>query len=315
MSTYSIGVGDFNVHLYSKKIASWAQDDWQISNRLTLNLGLRYDLELGAFANNVSLPPFQQAGRPADKTNFQPRLGFNYKVNDKTVLRGGSGLYYGDALGADQSFATGQPADRRDQLHQRRPAGLRREPDERPAVADLRSAGPITRLSAPSQHGAPQTSPGLRRVSRATSRNLSGCRSTSTCRARSRPPLASSGRSATSQRSRPTTSTSKGTHEKDVVDNINLTFDPATGVNLPFANRATRPFPDWGVVSMNTHLGRSAYHALQTSVNKRFSNHWQGVGDLHAVGPLERRHEAVQRPRADHLRDGSRPGRRVGLLG
>ena len=28
--TYSIGVGDFNVHLYSKKIASWAQDDWQI---------------------------------------------------------------------------------------------------------------------------------------------------------------------------------------------------------------------------------------------------------------------------------------------
>ena len=29
--SYSIGVGDFNVHLYSKKVASWAQDDWQIS--------------------------------------------------------------------------------------------------------------------------------------------------------------------------------------------------------------------------------------------------------------------------------------------
>ena len=29
VSTYSIGVGDFNVHLYSKKIASWAQDDWR----------------------------------------------------------------------------------------------------------------------------------------------------------------------------------------------------------------------------------------------------------------------------------------------
>jgi len=36
---YSIGVGDFDVHLYSKKIANWAQDDWQVTNNLTLNLG------------------------------------------------------------------------------------------------------------------------------------------------------------------------------------------------------------------------------------------------------------------------------------
>ena len=68
---------------------------------------------------------------------------------------------------------------------------------------------------------------------------------------------------------------SKGTHEKDVVDNINLKFDPATGANLPFANRANRPYPDWGVVSMNAHLGRSAYHAVQTGFTKRFSDHWQ----------------------------------------
>src|SRR5437773_1988228 len=105
--SYSIGVGDFNVHLYSKKIASWLQDDWQINSRLMLNLGLRYDLEMGVFANNVSVPPFQQAGRPNDTKNLQPRLGFAYKLNERTVLRGGSGLYYGDAIGADQSFATG----------------------------------------------------------------------------------------------------------------------------------------------------------------------------------------------------------------
>src|SRR5206468_1412718 len=46
-------------------------------------------------------------------------------------------------------------------------------------------------------------------------------------------------------------------------------------VNLPFATRANRPYPDWGVVSMNSHLARSAYHALQTGLTRRFSNRWQ----------------------------------------
>src|SRR5204862_5779989 len=56
---------------------------------------------------------------------------------------------------------------------------------------------------------------------------------------------------------------SKGSHEKDVVDNMNLLFDPNTGVNLNFATRGNRPFPDWGVVSMNSHLAHSACHELQ----------------------------------------------------
>src|SRR6185503_7432083 len=68
---------------------------------------------------------------------------------------------------------------------------------------------------------------------------------------------------------------SKGSNEKDVVENINLLFDERTGVNLPFANRANRPYPDWGVVSMNSHMARSAYHALQTGFTRRFTNRWQ----------------------------------------
>ena len=68
---------------------------------------------------------------------------------------------------------------------------------------------------------------------------------------------------------------SQGRDEKDVVDNINLAFNPATGVNYPVTDRARLPYPDWGVVSMNTHLGRSAYHGLQTGFTKRFSHRWQ----------------------------------------
>ena len=107
VSTYSIGLGDFDVHMVSQKVALWAQDDWQISENLTLNLGLRWDAALNAFANDIALPPFQEAGRPNEIDNIEPRVGFAWKVGERTVIRGGTGLYYGDALGADQSFATG----------------------------------------------------------------------------------------------------------------------------------------------------------------------------------------------------------------
>jgi hypothetical protein len=56
---------------------------------------------------------------------------------------------------------------------------------------------------------------------------------------------------------------------------VNLAYNPATGANYPFSDRARRPFPDWGVVTMNTHNGRSEYLALQTQLQKRFRDRWQ----------------------------------------
>jgi hypothetical protein len=263
--SYSIGVGDFNVHLYSKKFASWVQDDWQMNDRLTLNLGLRYDLEMGVFANNVTVLPFQQAGRPNDTKNIQPRLGFAYKLNDRTVVRGGSGLYYGDAIGADQSFATGNaqlvvinyPNDGRPDFAANptngQPLPTYEQAIQRFCYANNSAPGCLIRdlqefVGLPQYVHLPrtfQTSIGVQRQFGET--------------------IAVEADYVYS----------KGTHEKDVVDNINLNFNQATGANLPFANRANRPYPDWGIVSMNAHLGRSAYHALQTGMQKRFSKHWQ----------------------------------------
>jgi hypothetical protein len=263
--TYSIGVGDFNVHIYSKKIGAWLQDDWQMSNRLTLNLGLRYDLEIGAFANNINFPPFQSAGRPNDKTNFQPRLGFNFKANDKTVIRGGAGLYYGDAIGADQSFASGNP---------------------QVAVISYANDGRADFAANPTNgQPVPTYAQAITRFCYANN-NAPGCLIRDLQEFTALPQYIHLPRtqqySIGMQRQLGSTSAVnvdyiywKGTHEKDVIDNINLTYDPTTGANLPFANRATRPFPDWGVVSMNGHMGHSAYSGLLTSYNKRFSQHWQ----------------------------------------
>jgi hypothetical protein len=85
-----------NVH-----IAGYAQDDWRIHPRLTLNLGLRYEVDTDV--NNISrvgeLNPivlaFVSAPRERDRNNWAPRLGFNWSTPGAGFsVRGGYGVYY-----------------------------------------------------------------------------------------------------------------------------------------------------------------------------------------------------------------------------
>ena len=102
--TYSIGVGDYTTHDRRPQYGAWLQDDWQLTSKLTLNAGVRYDLSVNANGNHYDVPPFVAAGRPNDTNNVQPRLGFAYKLSNSTVVRGGSGLYFSTPLQIDTFF-------------------------------------------------------------------------------------------------------------------------------------------------------------------------------------------------------------------
>ena len=74
----------------------YAQDKWQVKNRLTLSLGVRYDLEVMPI-NEAGNPLFSDPRKyPVDKNNLAPRLGlvWNPDGQGKSVVRAGYGMFY-----------------------------------------------------------------------------------------------------------------------------------------------------------------------------------------------------------------------------
>jgi hypothetical protein len=104
----------------------FAQDDWRVMPKLTLNLGLRWDILTPYYESNnklanfdpetqtLVLPDRNGATRSTMKTNwdnFGPRLGFSYLLNDSTALRGGYGVFYSlDRGGIDNELTENPPA-------------------------------------------------------------------------------------------------------------------------------------------------------------------------------------------------------------
>ncbi|MEZ5344744.1 MAG: TonB-dependent receptor [Pyrinomonadaceae bacterium] len=118
-STYIQGFGDPRGSFSNKPIAFFAQDTWKVLPNLTINYGVRYDVELTKQINTVGFnDPLSginlsaadilaaqdavnvQQGIPRDTNNWAPRLGFSFDPwkDGKTSIRGAFGLFYDHPL-------------------------------------------------------------------------------------------------------------------------------------------------------------------------------------------------------------------------
>ena len=116
----------------SKETGFYAQDDWRVSSKLTLNLGLRYEWSspyterhnntqfsdfTGSSGVTLNIPGMNEnlqgttifasnkkRSALTDWNNVAPRLGFAYLVNDKFVIRGGAGVYYGMSVATNFQY-------------------------------------------------------------------------------------------------------------------------------------------------------------------------------------------------------------------
>jgi hypothetical protein len=95
--------------LKDRQYGFFLQDDWKISPKLTLNLGVRYEYASPFFSPNNEMSMFDSnqqklliAGQDGvsryivdpDKNNWAPRVGLAYQLNSKTTLRTGFGMFY-----------------------------------------------------------------------------------------------------------------------------------------------------------------------------------------------------------------------------
>jgi len=105
---------DYNARLYQRTVNSsyYFQDDWKVSTNLTLNLGIRYELNTAivekfnrdanfdpATGGVIIASPEQRNLYDTDKNNFAPRIGFAWsRPESRMAIRGGYGVFYSTKL-------------------------------------------------------------------------------------------------------------------------------------------------------------------------------------------------------------------------
>lgn len=256
-------VGSPLAYMHQSNIAAFAQHDWRITDRFTLNLGLRYEyfspfteardkllnLDWSNLPAEPRLVPVDQASEP-NRLNFSPRAGFAWKLpgflarGGDTVFRAGYGIYFNPEI-ADEAYSlvlNGVET----QINETNGAAL-------PVLSTRNGFENSTVAGFPSYFGLDRNAPTpyLQQWNASLQRELPGHILFETSYVGS-----------------------KGTH-LGLFRRFNTALHTETGENLnprPGDLQSLRTFPDLGTLFQRQHIGNSSYNSLQLKAEKRFRN-------------------------------------------
>ncbi|MBC7927402.1 MAG: TonB-dependent receptor [Bryobacteraceae bacterium] len=235
----------------------FAQDDWKVSRKLTLNLGLRYEYTTPYYGSgtnkNINFDPAtgslvfatddDKYLTTADRNNFGPRIGFAWQAKEeKLVVRGGYGIFYNteDIYGSEANLPLNPP-----QLIQ-------------PTLQRVGTGPAPVRLSDPLPSGV---------LSNFDSRNIG---------LRTRERDQRSGRIQQFNLAVQYRVTQASTFEVAYVGNrgtnlFGLYERNQTAFGVDGSVPANRPFPQWQGIQTGASRAKSWYNALQTKLEHNFS--------------------------------------------
>ena len=259
----------------STSLNFFVQDDWKITSRLTLNLGLRYeydqpfydprhhegyfDTSLDKFVVGISQqdspikrnipqisynPDLRKGIWFPDRNNFAPRFGFAYRLGQSTALRGGYGIFYSKTQGNELQFKVNAPP----LVFAASLTGNPTVPNfnwDRDAFPDPASPTFPVGTLAPFSIDPRDRTPYLQQWNLGMEHTL--------------------GRNLVLELSY---AGMKGTKLAERV-NINQAYLPNPANITPITSR--RPFPDFGDILSSNFQENSIYNALQARLEKRFS--------------------------------------------
>jgi hypothetical protein len=319
VNTSTLNYGGFSGVRY-KDFSFYGQDTYRVTSRLNLNYGLRYDVDipateaqnrfsavdptlpnpgaggiLGAYTYFGSGPGRNGRKRPQDiyRKAIGPRLGFAYSIDDKTVLRGGYGIFY-------EPLKEGSFADQdslgffnRQTITPTNGGPIQIDNGVHHLFPDL---GPFTPDGQNGNNGVILVPANSGRPADIQSWNLDVQRQIAKNLAISVAYVGSKGTHLPALNHLPNQVNPKflGLGSELIMDVSCLTAGTcpnavAAGVTVPYAgfagniNQALRPFPQYGNFNLEDNSftpdrsGNSTYHAMQLQVNKRFA---QGLSFL-----------------------------------
>jgi hypothetical protein len=237
---------------YNLESAWYAQDEWKLRPNLTINLGLRYDLQTKVWVNSLhaglypapGLPPFVKFGGHGVYDNVAPRIGaaWDPRGGGKSVFRAGYGIVY--TMNSNNIYGYETTALRQVSISVTKPSF----PDP------YNGKGYLNYISST----APNVAVNDNRVSN--------------------PPVYTWSVGATRELTSDLALIVDGFYSKmtkfQITPNVNTPFESAPGVNITPLNR---PYAAYGIITSVQANGNFNYKALTARLDKRYSHHFQAT--------------------------------------